>query len=345
MTQKNQNKYNFDIAISLCKQDLEFARKIVKALNPSLKVFFYEDQQEELISKSGPEEFAKKFKIESRIVIILSRKEWSETFYTEIERNAIVDRTAIKNEGYEFLMVIPMIPSEIPNWYPSTKIYADPTRFSTEELARFIEFKVTEEGGNVKSINLEDRYQNILDRIELKKKIVQLQLSELSIQASKAELKSIEEIFNNKINVLLKNIILPTHQSPYSEYSKFGQIGLSNYFLKCTIHIPDTSYQRIVTSQDFEIHMILYKTPGITNANSKLIEEERRLFYYNPPLNGWALPKPYSGHSSKEQQILFRDSSNSKFYDLKHPLPSANLIDIWFQKLLSVATKEIEDYI
>ena len=53
-------KYNWDIAISLCKQDINFAKKLVSFINPSLKVFFYEDRQEDLISKSGPVAFAKK---------------------------------------------------------------------------------------------------------------------------------------------------------------------------------------------------------------------------------------------------------------------------------------------
>ena len=97
--------FKYDIAISLCKEDVDFADKLVKAINPNLKVFFYEHKQEELISKSGPEAFARVFKEESRVVVILSRKEWSETFYTDIERSAIMDR--IKG-GYRFLMVIPM---------------------------------------------------------------------------------------------------------------------------------------------------------------------------------------------------------------------------------------------
>ena len=38
-------KYEWDIAISLCKEDIDFANKLVKAINPTLKVFFYEDSQ------------------------------------------------------------------------------------------------------------------------------------------------------------------------------------------------------------------------------------------------------------------------------------------------------------
>lgn len=133
---KTDKKY--DVAISLCKQDLEFAKKLIAQLNPGINVFLYEDKQEELISKSEPEEFAKVFKEEARVVVILSRKEWSESYYTDIERNAIIDRTSVKNEGYNFLLVIPLVPNEIPSWYPSTRIYIDPRRFSFEEMAKFI---------------------------------------------------------------------------------------------------------------------------------------------------------------------------------------------------------------
>lgn len=130
--------YDYDIAISLCKQDVDFGKKLVNNINPSLKVFFYENNQEDIISKSGPEVFSRIFKDKSRVVVILSRDEWSDSFYTDIERNAIIDRTSVKNEGYNFLMVIPMVPGQIPSWYPSTRIYADPRKFSVKQMARFI---------------------------------------------------------------------------------------------------------------------------------------------------------------------------------------------------------------
>lgn len=69
------SNYKYDIAISLCKEDVSFARKLVAALNPNLRVFFYEDKQEELISKSGPEAFAKVFKEESQVDIAAEQQE------------------------------------------------------------------------------------------------------------------------------------------------------------------------------------------------------------------------------------------------------------------------------
>ena len=40
-TTTEKKKYDWDIAISLCKQDVDFAKKLVKAINPTLKVFFF----------------------------------------------------------------------------------------------------------------------------------------------------------------------------------------------------------------------------------------------------------------------------------------------------------------
>ncbi len=92
---------SYDIAISLCKQDVDFAKKLVNKLNPSLSVFFYEDKQEELVAKCGPEEFSRIFKLRSKVVVIISRKEWGESFYTQIEKSAILDR--LPQEGFVFL--------------------------------------------------------------------------------------------------------------------------------------------------------------------------------------------------------------------------------------------------
>ena len=195
----NSSDKKYDIAISLCKQDVDFAKKLVSQLNPSLSVFFYENNQEELINKMGPEVFARTFKEQSRIVVILSRNEWSKTVYTEIEANAIIEK--FSKDGYGFLFVIPMEPNQIPAWYPSIRIYADPRRFTIEDLAKFIEFKVSEEGGNIKQLTVEDRYQNLLDKIDAKKYVIELQQNEEAIAQANNEIKILKDCFNQKIKL------------------------------------------------------------------------------------------------------------------------------------------------
>lgn len=340
----SKKNYTWDMAISLCKQDIEFAEKLVKALNPSLQVFFYEYKQEELISKSGPEAFAKIFKEQSRVVVILSRKEWSESFYTDIERNAIIDRTAIKNEGYQFLMVMPMAHGEIPNWYPSTRIYADPYRFTVEELAHFIEFKIAEEGGNVKPITVEDRYQNLLDRIDKKKKLIQLQRDGDAIKDARKEVDFLKICFNEKAEFLQKSIFHNISTNPFSLYFNSARFQMGDYLLECEVSFPDEIHHRIATTQDFILQFELYQVFG-NNLSKKSIEQEQRLFYYNPPQSGWALPFLYEQASEKEIFVLFRNRNNSEYYDLIRPMTVPELVDNWFQKLLANSTKDIERYI
>jgi len=346
-TDSGIKKYNWDIAISLCKQDIDFAQKLVKALNPSLKVFFYEDRQEELISKSGPVAFAKTFKEESRVVVILSRDEWSNSYYTEIERNAIIDRTAVKNEGYQFLMVIPMAQGEIPSWYPSTRIYANAQRFLVEDIARFIEFKVAEEGGLIKTITVEDRYQNLLDRIEVKKSIVQLQENAKAIQAARDELTILKDCFNTKSEFLRNRFVDSVSWYQFSEHVNTAHFGLCDYLLECQIILPDEMYRqtRIVTTQDFCLSFGLFKTFGNNDDRRKSLEVEQRLFYYTDELKGWSLPHLYEQATNKELLVLFRNRENKQCYDLTKPLNTLTLVDDWFQKLLSASIQSIERYV
>lgn len=338
------DSYKYDIAISLCQQDMDFAKRLVKAINPSVKVFFYEDRQDQLISKSGPEAFSKTFKEESRVVVILSRNEWSNSFYTEIERNAIVDRTAVRNEGYHFLMVIPMVQGEIPAWYPSTQIYASPFRFTVEEIAHFIEFKVTEEGGIVKALTVEERYQNYIDRVEQKRSIVSLQHEKIAVQRAKEEMAIFKDCFNSKGRFFQKNVIDKFFSKEFGPFSNRSCFGYGDYVLECRFLFQDEFYSQITTTQDLAIRFELLKISSAEGEN-KTIDAEDRVFYYTPELQGWGLPNICEHPTNKEIQVLFRDKSKSQFYNLTNPLGADVLVDNWFQKLLSKSTESIERYL
>lgn len=338
----NNKDKKYDVAISLCKQDLDLARKIIAHLNPGLKVFFYEDRQEELISKSGPEEFGKIFKEESRVVVILSRNEWSESFYTEIERNAIIDRTSVKNEGYNFLMVIPVEIDETPSWYPSTRIYLDPRRFTIADLAKFIEFKVSEEGGIIKQITVEDRYNNLLEKIEEKKKKVLLQESQGAIALAKEELQTLKDCFNKKMIYLRSSNFDTIYSIPFSANVETAEFGFGDYRLRFNIKVPNELVSRIVTTQDFCISIELYK---IIDSGSRILQSEYRSFYYDEISSRWAILQPCENRTQYEALVLFRDRNNTVYYDLIDPLSSEDLIDGWFQKLLKDSSASIERYL
>ena len=336
-----EKSYKWDIAISLCKQDIEFAKNLIKTINPALKTFFYEDRQEELISKSGPVAFAKTFKEESRVVVILSRSEWSNSFYTDIERNAIIDRTAVKNEGYQFIVVISMVQGEIPPWYPSTQIYASPFRFTIEELAHFIEFKIAEEGGIIKTLTVEDRYQNLIDKIAVKRSIINLQHNEVAIQSAPDEITNLKNCFNNKSEFLRKSIVDKVFFEEFNIFFNRSRFGYGDYLLECQFSLPNGMFQ-VATTQDIWVTFELFK---IFETERKSLEIEQRIFYYTHELQGWALPHLYEPSTKMELQVLFRNRDNTEFYDLINPLRTDTLVDKWFQQLLSKSTEAIERYV
>jgi hypothetical protein len=333
--------FKYDIAISLCKQDVDFARQLIAQINPSLKLFFYEDNQDEIITKSGPEVFGRIFKEESRVVVILSRTEWSESLYTDIEKNAIIDRTSVKNQGYQFLLVIPMEPGQIPSWYPSTKIYSDPRRFTIEELAKFIEFKVSEEGGVIKPITLEEQYEHLLERIEQKKALVAIQETQPGIDAAQSEIKALKGSFNKKLKLLQEGFFDGINWHPFTDHQDRGHFGIGDFQLSCQILKPDRLRHKVVTTQDIGVRFELVKLYG---NESKKLEEETRVYYYSLSRIGWALQYLHERASQNEMLVLFRNTNN-QYYDLKDPLHSDSLVDEWFQKLLTHASCNIEKYL
>ena len=337
------SNYKYDIAISLCKEDICFARKLVAALNPNLKVFFYEDKQEELISKSGPEAFAKVFKEESRVVVILSRKEWSETFYTDLEKNAIVDRLSSGKGGFEFLFVIPLVAKQVPAWYPETRIYADPTRFSIEQLATFIEFKVTEQGGEVKPVSFKERAEALVAKAKDKKDLIQLQRTPEAINAVQDELKVIGNLLETKFENEIKT-------------AGFTQIGYEPsdiyrnkiYFIvndiQLYIHINNPWNQIIIKTNQvysiqFTISNLLTNTPITTSPLYR--------FVYAPINSGWAEVVEYERNQINpfNEELLFKYSNSQIYYDLKDRISSEVLIEYWFNQMLDHVSSELAKHL
>ncbi len=350
--------YKYEIAFSLCKQDVPFARDLIAQLNPSINVFFYENNQEELIAKSGPEVFGRVFNKEARIVVILSRKEWSETYYTDIERNAIIDRTSIRNEGYDFLMVIPMAPGEVPSWYPKTKIYADPQHWSIDRLASFVEFKLADEGGLIKKLTLEDRYNNLQQRVAAKKLLVQRQSSTEALQAVRNEIDTIDKIVQSKMDVFNDNLLGLTRKQSWPHPLPGAYFSIRGIILEVKVIAPDETYQKIVLCQDYLLRVALYISMGAHNDLWKEIESNQPFkvteyrFLYNGEQLGWAVPFIYDKRIPQlDTQVLFRHKEPNvmqnpmRYYDLKDPVSSTEIIDEWFQHLLGFGTETIENYI
>lgn len=256
---------NYDVAFSLCKEDNKLAAAINKKLNPSICSFFYGHNQQELINKNGSEEFAKIFRERSKLVVILYRDDWSKSYYTELEMNAIIDRT---KKGYDFLLVIQMEPGATPAWYPETRIYTKAYEHTVDELVKFIEFKLTELGINYKPLTFEDKIKNIEAEVEAKKKKNQY-LSSLEINKhAMTFLNSFIDKFNSYFELLKGQNLVNWGWQPISNRELHslieGKIGLNRYEIRFTV-INIGGWRP--SSQNFYLQARLIKN------NSELIKE------------------------------------------------------------------------
>jgi len=338
------DEFKYDIAISLCQQDIEYARKLTVALNPSLKVFFYEDKQEELIGKCGPEAFAKVFKEESRIVIILSRKEWSESIYTDIEEGAIVDRTTLNNQGHRFLFVIPMVPKQTPSWYPTTRIYADPRRFTIEDMARFVEFKVTEEGGIVVPVTAEDIASNFMEKLKVKRETIEAQKTEVAIDNLPTSLEDLKNTFNTKAKYFQNLTSFRTELQPFSEGVHFAFFAIKTFGLHCKIHNLEIGLE-LRDTQQIKVEFTLTRELESSDWNRKF-SRHPSVFYrflYTAEISGWSEPHNISKDMENSDNLYFyKDTFLNEWYDLRKPLRTKTLLDKWFSDLWKYVIDELQ---
>lgn len=346
-------EFKYDIAISLCKEDVQFARDLKVQLNPGLRVFFYEQNQEEIIGRSGIEVFAEVFH-EARVVIILSRKEWSETFYTKIEMNAISER--LQNEGFDFIVVIPMVPGEKPVWYPNTRIYADPFNLPIETIAKVVEYRVTQSGGIVKPLTLEDLHQNLLSRIEEKKKVIQLQITQEALDCIVREFNIVKDYAVQKREFIKESALWDVDESIVGDPFEF-RFMIDGFLLEFKMLRPNERYQSIVSTQDYTLAVNLYSVIGRFNFdrdsdNKNLIESKEYKFLYDQILKGWAIPYVYDNKvSNQEESILFKYKDSEQmvvtysYYNLKNPISSGELVDYWFKELIKLAAARIFQYV
>ena len=304
-----KNEYKYDVAISLCNQDAEYARRLNAQLNSGLNVFFYEQNQEDIISKSGPEVFASVFK-EARVVVILSRKEWGQSFYTELEMHSITDR--YKKDGLNFLVVVPMAPNEKPAWYPDTMIYANPLNLSVETIARIVEYRVTQSGGIVKPLSLEDIHQNLLNRIEEKRKVIQLQVMQEALDWTVKEFNIVKDLAVQKRDYIKSAGLWDVDERMGGDPFEFFFM-IDGFLLEIKMIKPDEVYQRIVSSQDYTLSIQLFSEVGRFNFyqpsnKKKLIASKQYKYLYDHTLKGWAIPYVNDDKVSKKRSLYCLDT-------------------------------------
>ncbi len=140
-------EFEIDVSFSLIDEDKTFAQEIKKHLPSTINSFLYTDKEEALVGKNGVVEFAEVFKKRSRVVLVLHRKSWGESFYTSIEQDAILDRVKVNKGNLGFIIMVPLDGKEnLPGWYPETRIYGN-AKQDPKQIAELIQYKIIDNGG------------------------------------------------------------------------------------------------------------------------------------------------------------------------------------------------------
>lgn len=335
----SKSKYKYDIAFSLCKEDVKYVRKLIDYLNPNLNIFFYEENQEEIVGKSGPEVFAKVFARESRLVVIIHRVHWGHTYYTALEKNAIVDRTI--NE-YDGIMLIPIDNSK-PDWYPLTRIYVDPAIFPVSQIASFIEYRFTELDGKLEPPTLENRIQKVESLYSKRKKEVEyLRSPESFIEAIK-ELGILCSEVNSSFRKCEKSSFIETYEKKELDCSQLDIIQrIDAYFVlnNIRLNISASLANKRAVSQNSQSIQLTFNFLRRQSYHSTWQSFEKAQYYFNTDLNylkGWS--KKFTIKGDDIVGGVYLESSN-QFYLLKDILNSKNLSYNYISRLFDYAINE-----
>lgn len=343
--------YPIDIAISLCQEDLAYAKKLRKELNPKLNVFLYEERQEDLLGKDGLVEFGKKFRDEARIVVVLYRSRWGETLYTGIEQEALLDRIKKSKDGPGFIVMIPMEVKEAPFWYPRSRIYADPERFSPEQIARWIEFKFQEHEGVVEPLSLEDKIASF--KAKEKQRMEQIRFLESKESGAMAleELRALIKKVNKQIDFLTQQAQLNceirykhfSEAATHSWMTESAEMALENHRIEFQIrHSNVTNFRD--TSLAFQI-AIRYFSNTASGYQKVWQEVAAKSYRFNTDiqhLSGWSeVLKPQ--HNRNDRKMRFYYSAEDT-YDLGPIIPTAELVEkqfIWLFEQMENGYKKL----
>ncbi len=336
------NEFKYDIAISLCKEDVGYARDLVKALNPKLRVFFYEDRQEELVTKSAPEAFKKVFKEEARVVVILYRERWGNTLYTGIEEEAILERLkeGKGREGHSFIFIIQFDKGKKPGWYPVKYIYADPYKYPIEKIAGLLEFKLSEIGVEITPMTFEERINWLRERLKKKEKILNYLSSDKSSSAVLEEIEKLKKVFSDKIE-FLKRIDIFNRLNAEDINQKNIKVLEGKIFINgmAGIRIRIVAIRRNgqIPSQFYTLQITLLKGNVALNERSKN-EVENKEYKFNTDgeyVNGWSEINYISDYYKKAYRHYLLHLDTEAYY-LGRILTSEELIELWLKKVYDI---------
>jgi len=183
------DEYKYEVAISCTKEDEPVAQELHDLLRPRVKaIFFYPENQRELIGQDGVEKFGSVFRTESRVVVVVYREKWGKTPWTQVEENAIKEMCL--NSGWTRIL-LHSTDGKAPSWLPRFYIWSG-GRYGLNALAAAVEQKVQEQGGQVGEEDVLAKAQRIRQSLATKEAREARRSTEEAFQAARKERQVID---------------------------------------------------------------------------------------------------------------------------------------------------------
>ena len=260
-------QYKYDVAISFLGRDEDIARQLDNLLKARLNTFVYFDRQVELVGTDGENSLARVFASDSRLSVVLFRKEWGATPFTRIEETAI--RSRGYDEGYDFLTVV-MLDREStpPKWLPKNRIWYDYETYGIDRLLPVIEARVQEAGGEFRVESPAQQAERLARERDFAKERESLLGSVEGVQRAISEVKKLFAALDEETSAICrtKSGIRPSfsHYQSYTVRIELGawytEIAWQNQVINSLIeaylyvstfkrdrygHVPPTSLEKV----------------------------------------------------------------------------------------------------
>jgi len=140
-------------SFSFLYEDIGIARALADLLEPGLSTFVFDRKQEDVGGGDGMLAFARVFKHDARLTVILLRSRWGQTRWTGVEEAAIKER-ALDTGFRSFMMVAMEEEVALPLWVPNFMIYQHGWRETRTDTAAVIRSRAREAGAVLKEESL-----------------------------------------------------------------------------------------------------------------------------------------------------------------------------------------------
>ncbi len=256
MTVATADNYEYDLAFSLCDEDLPFAQRIHTGLRDRFRLFLYSEEDKTLHFHNGVKKLSDIYRRKARCVLVLWRKEWGQSRWTRLEEEVLTDR--VLNETPAFILLVKLEQGDTPSWIPSSYIYRVQKGWELGTLIETVAGKINQLGGEIHELTpIELAHKQKATR-EWKTKHEQLLLSD---EAESARARATSDLFQTLRGQV--EAINPTIQTRQLEFEQVPRRACVIRHPCCTViteyeDVSEPPYVRHISVRLFDGIVRLY---------------------------------------------------------------------------------------